>query len=116
MSNYAKYLLRFEGGLVGALAIWIYATQIGNWWLFALLILTPDLSALGYLKDKKTGAFTYNTVHSYIVPALLAAATYFLGFGWLTPYFAIWFAHIGIDRLVGYGMKFPTDHKRNHLN
>ena len=116
MSNYAIYLLRLEGGLVCIIAIWVYATQVGNWWVFALLILTPDLSALGYLKDQKTGSLTYNTIHSYNVPAFLTAVAWFVGLQWLAPYFAIWFAHIGIDRLVGYGMKFPDNHKRNHLN
>ena len=27
----------------------------------------------------------------------------------------IWLTHIGVDRLVGYGLKYPTDLKRTHL-
>ena len=26
-----------------------------------------------------------------------------------------WFAHIGMDRLAGYGLKYPTDFKDTHL-
>jgi hypothetical protein len=27
----------------------------------------------------------------------------------------IWLAHIGMDRAVGYGLKYPTDFKDTHL-
>jgi Domain of unknown function (DUF4260) len=27
----------------------------------------------------------------------------------------IWFAHIGMDRTVGYGLKYPTSFKDTHL-
>jgi hypothetical protein len=27
----------------------------------------------------------------------------------------IWSAHIGIDRLLGYGLKYPTAFKETHL-
>jgi hypothetical protein len=27
----------------------------------------------------------------------------------------VWFAHIGMDRLVGYGLKYPTESKDTHL-
>ncbi len=28
----------------------------------------------------------------------------------------IWFAHIGGDRLLGFGLKYPTEFKDTHLN
>ena len=27
----------------------------------------------------------------------------------------IWLAHIGMDRAIGYGLKYPTNHKDTHL-
>lgn len=27
----------------------------------------------------------------------------------------IWLAHIGMDRMLGYGLKYPTDFKDTHL-
>ena len=27
----------------------------------------------------------------------------------------IWLTHIGVDRAVGYGLKYPTDFKDTHL-
>ena len=82
--------------------------------IFAALILAPDLSGLGYLAGKRAGAASYNAVHSLIGPAAL------LILGWTAlpaaiPFAAIWLAHIGVDRLVGYGMKSAADHRVNHL-
>ena len=34
----------------------------GNWWLFALLILVPDLSMVGFTAGPQTGATIYNLV------------------------------------------------------
>ena len=42
-----------------------------GWGWFALLILAPDLSALGYVVSKRVGAFSYNLAHSYAWPAVL---------------------------------------------
>ncbi len=56
MPSYAKYLLRLEGALVAGLALWVYATYFGNWWLFAALILLPDLCLIVYLLNQKKSA------------------------------------------------------------
>ncbi len=44
-----RLLLRLEGLAAAAAALTIYARLGGSWWLFALLILAPDLSIMGYL-------------------------------------------------------------------
>jgi hypothetical protein len=100
--------LRVEGAvalIAGVSAYWVLG---GNWWLFALLFLAPDLSMLGYLLGGQTGARVYNTVHTYTLPALLAALGYFSGAAWLVPLAAIWVAHIGMDRALGYGLKYDA--------
>ncbi len=56
----------------------LYAFAGGSWWLFALLILAPDLSMLGYLAGPRVGAVAYNAFHILIVPLLLALAGYVL--------------------------------------
>lgn len=108
-------LLRLDGAAVGAAAIAAFAVTGGNWWLFALLILAPDLSMLGFTFGKETGARIYNWAHSYTLPIILGAAGYFGGPDWLWHVALIWAAHIGIDRAVGYGLKYPTDFKHTHL-
>jgi hypothetical protein len=68
-------LLRLEGVVVLAAAVAAYAQHDRSWWLFAALLLTPDLSMLGYLVGPRLGATAYNAVHTYVGPFLLAAAS-----------------------------------------
>ena len=98
-------LLRLEGAALLLAALLSYRHLGASWWLFALLLLFPDLGALGYLAGKRLGAVCYNAMHTSSVPALLLL----LGLLTATPLAlaiaTIWFAHIGMDRLVGYGLK-----------
>jgi hypothetical protein len=111
-----KPLLHLEGAVLLAMTLLLYAQHGGNWWLFLILILAPDLAALGYLAGPKVGAAIYNLAHTYLLPAALAA------YGLLTinslaiDLALIWFAHIGADRMLGYGLKYPTAFKDTHLN
>jgi hypothetical protein len=81
-------LLRLEGAalLIGSISAYIYLQASGG--LFALLILAPDLSMLGYLAGVKIGSTTYNLMR---------------------------LAHIGGDRVLGFGLKYPTEFKDTHL-
>jgi hypothetical protein len=93
-----------------------YDTIGASWGLFALLLLLPDLSLLGYLAGARTGATAYNAMHTYLGPAGLAALTYFdvvAPAAW--PVCLIWVAHIGMDRALGLGLKFPSAFKDTHL-
>jgi hypothetical protein len=110
-----KLLLRMEGAAALAVATYAYA-QFGNGWgLFAMLFLVPDLSMLGYLANPRIGAVTYNFGHSYLSPAALAFAGLVTGMPMLFSVALIWIAHIGFDRAVGYGFKYPTAFKHTHL-
>ena len=110
-----RLLLHVEGATLFAMSVLLYALTGGNWWLFALLLLVPDISMLGYLAGTTTGAYIYNTVHAYPLPALLAAYG-LLGANPLATWLAlIWFAHIGMDRTVGYGLKYTSAFKDTHL-
>ena len=108
-------LLRLEGAAVLIAAIAAYQILGGDWWIFALLILAPDLSMFGLLAGETTGARIYNAAHTYIVPGALAAIGWFGGIDWLTPLALIWIAHIGMDRAVGYGLKYPGFDHHTHL-
>jgi hypothetical protein len=33
----------------------------------------------------------------------------------LLPYAVIWIAHIGMDRMLGFGLKYPTRFEDTHL-
>ncbi len=108
-------LLRVEGAAVLALAVTAYGHIGGNWLLFAVLLLTPDLSALGYLAGPAIGAACYNFVHITVWPLALGAYAILGGQMLLLPFALIWLAHIGIDRLAGLGLKFPDRFTHTHL-
>ncbi|MGH2522285.1 MAG: DUF4260 domain-containing protein [Anaerolineales bacterium] len=110
------FLLRLEGSVALAFAVWLYARTGGNWLLFALLILAPDLSMLGYLAGARVGSVTYNIVHTYALPALLGVVAWQTQWPLGLSLALIWLAHIGADRLLGFGLKYPTEFKSTHLN
>ena len=110
-----KILLRLEGLTLFAGMVVLYWAWDGSWWVFALLFFVPDLSFLGYLADAKFGALVYNAAHSYMAPVALLT----LGFGLASPLTLsialIWLAHIGIDRALGYGLKYSAGFGFTHL-
>jgi hypothetical protein len=108
-------LLRLEGLAVAAVSAVLYARIGASWWLFAALWLTPDLSMLGYLVGSCWGARSYNAVHSYVLPCVLALSALLLGAPALLPFALIWLNHIGIDRLMGYGLKYSDGFGFTHL-
>ena len=110
-----RYILRLEGLAAAALSAVLYARTGASWWLFAALWLTPDLSMLGYLYRPCLGARIYNAIHSYLAPATLALAALLLRSPALLPFALIWINHIGMDRLLGYGLKYPEGFQWTHL-
>jgi hypothetical protein len=108
-------LLRLEG-LVAALAsAALYARTGASWWIFAALWLAPDLSMLAYLKRPCLGARYYNVAHTYLLPAVLGLLGLVLHANALLPFSLIWINHIGVDRLLGYGLKYSDGFGFTHL-
>jgi hypothetical protein len=110
-----RNILRLEGLAAAALSAVLYARTGASWWLFAALWLTPDLSMLGYLYRPCWGARIYNAIHSYLAPATLALAALLLRSPVVLPFALIWINHIGVDRLLGYGLKYPEGFQSTHL-
>lgn len=108
-------LLRIEGLAVLAAALAMFHLSGGNWWLFALLIFAPDLAFLAVLAGTGAGIRAYNFAHTYSVPLVLAAFGQVVGIGWVLPVALIWVAHIGMDRALGYGLKYPGLMSATHL-
>lgn len=106
-------LLRVEGAVMLAASLLLYG---GNWVLFAALFLVPDLSMLGYLAGPRAGALAYNAFHTYAPPGVLAALGVLTGVDLILSVALVWFAHIGFDRMVGYGLKYPTNFFDTHLH
>ncbi len=110
------FLLRLEGTVVLITALTLYAQNGFSWWQFALLLLAPDLAALGYLHSQAIGSLCYNIVHTYVLPLALGALALLFNFELGLQVAIIWLAHIGMDRLVGYGLKYPDGFKITHFN
>jgi hypothetical protein len=113
--GHVQAFLRLEALAAAALSAVFYARTGASWWLFAALWLTPDLSMLGYLGGARLGARIYNSIHSYVTPATLAVTALLLHSPALLPFALIWINHIAVDRLLGYGLKYPAGFKWTHL-
>lgn len=110
-----RILLRLEGLALLASMVLVYALWGGSWWVFALLLLFPDISLAAYLAGPGTGAIVYNAAHSTLIPAALGALGLALGAPLMVSLAIIWLAHIGMDRAVGYGLKYEAGFAFTHL-
>src|SRR6266481_5674096 len=110
-----RTLLRIEGACIFAIALVLYARLGETWWLFAILFLAPDLSFLAYLAGARVGAIAYNMVHTLAGPILLALAGLFVPYEPAMAVALIWLAHCGIDRALGYGLKYQAGFGFTHL-
>lgn len=111
-----KILLHMEGIMILLLSTYFYFQLGFNWILFAALFFVPDLSALGYLKNNEFGSIVYNLFHTYSIPIVLLIFGLLINCHIYLIIGLIWVAHIGMDRMLGYGLKYPTKFKNTHLN
>lgn len=109
-------LLRLEGLAIAVLALGFGFAHGLSWLLLAILFLAPDLAMLGYLAGNRIGAAAYNAAHTLVVPLALLAAGWWFEVGLAVNIACIWVAHIGIDRSIGYGLKYPSAFKHTHLS
>jgi hypothetical protein len=109
------YLLRLEGLAVAAGALVLYFDAGYGWLVLLLLILAPDLSALGYVAGKRVGAVTYDVAHTYVWPVALGVTGVLTDSATAVQLALVWLVHIGADRLLGYGLKYPTGFKDTHI-
>jgi len=110
-----RLLLRLEGLALFILGTGAYSQTELSWWLYALLFFSPDLSFAGYMAGPRTGAAIYNAAHTILGPAILLGAGLMLNAPLFLGTAAIWVAHIGFDRMLGYGLKYATAFSDTHL-
>ena len=115
VSALPRRLLRLEGLATagGALALYLHFGY--GWVLLVVLLLAPDLSLIGYTRGARVGALAYDLAHTDVWAVGLAVAGAIGGEPRLTQVGLIWLVHIGGDRLLGYGLKYPTVFKDTHL-
>ena len=110
-----RLLLRLEGAALALGAVFLYSRLGGNWWLFAALILVPDISFAAYFLGTRPGAIAYNAVHVLFVPVALGVAGFLLPSFDLISIALIWVTHIGADRALGFGLKYGAGASFTHL-
>jgi len=105
----AEGVATFAAGLAGFLYLGL------PWWGFALLLIVPDVSMVGYLRGPRLGAIVYNVAHDLATGVAVAGLGLAIGSVPLAAAGAILVAHSGMDRMMGYGLKLPSSFKDTHL-
>jgi hypothetical protein len=110
-----RSLLHLEGVAVAAAALVIYFWAGHPWWLILLLALAPDLAMAAYAAGPRIGAAAYDVVHTYVLPVILVTVGVLTDNDTAVAVALIWMTHIGVDRAIGYGLKYPSAFKDTHL-
>ena len=110
-----RLLLHAEGAAVATAAVTIYFWDDQPWWLLLALALAPDLSALGYFAGPRVGAVAYDLAHTSVFPLALALIGVLANTRWAVAVGLVWLTHIGVDRAIGYGLKYPSGFRDTHL-
>lgn len=108
--------LRLDGLTLFGAALALFATTHQPWWLIPAVILLPDLFMVGYLSGTRVGAFVYNLGHSYPLPAIMTLAGVAGHHPLTTALGLLWLAHIGMDHLARYGLKYDASFGHTHLS
>jgi hypothetical protein len=114
-SGGVRSVLRLEGAAAFAAATALYGHAGFSWLAFALLFLAPDLAMLAYLVGPRAGALAYNLVHTYALALPVALEGFALGSPVASALGLILIAHIGFDRMLGFGLKYATGFGDTHL-
>jgi len=107
--------LRLEAIVTIGVGLALWGTTGGSWLVLGLLLLAPDLAMVGYAAGPRIGAFAYDLSHNLALPGAAVAVGLVAGAPWLVFVGALVVVHVGIDRLLGYGLKYPSGFRDTHL-
>jgi Domain of unknown function (DUF4260) len=107
--------LGLEGLVLLAGALIAYSTLGQPWWLVPAGILVPDIAMSGYVAGTRLGAHLYNLAHATLLPTVMLGIGYWQADRLLMALALIWLAHIGLDRLLGMGLKYNDRFTHTHL-
>jgi hypothetical protein len=115
VTGWPRRILSLEGLAIVIVGLVLYRQAGGSWGLLALLFLVPDLAIVGYFAGPRVGAAMYNIMHAWAAPALLWGLLELVGVLNAAHIPLIWAVHIGFDRTVGFGLRYPTRFADTHL-
>ncbi len=110
-----KWLLKLEWLALFVFSVYLFSLLQYEWWWFPALLLLPDVSMVGYLINPEAGAWSYNWAHHLGV----GIATYLIAVYAQSDFYQligiILIAHISMDRIFGFGLKYTDSFKHTHL-
>ena len=112
-----RKILNLEGAAVLGAVVYFYFFRIdGSWVLFIALLLAPDIGLAAYATgNNRAGSILYNAFHTYILPVTIVTSGIATGSAIVVEIGLISAAHIGMDRALGYGLKYAAGPKPTHL-
>jgi len=117
------------GAVVGQPRLWLRAEGLGgfiagavafnllggNPLVFLVTLLLVDVSMVGYVAGPRVGAVVYNLAHNWLTAIAVLGLGYGTGIPGLELAGCVLVAHVGGDRLAGYGLKYPSSFGDTHL-
>ena len=113
--RFPVWFQRIENAMIAALSAVAFVDFGFSWWWLAVLFLLFDVSMVGYVRSPALGAWTYNAMHSYTGPAVGGVLAVVSSSRDLAFVSLVWAFHIGVDRLLGYGLKLRDGFTHTHL-
>ena len=110
-----RNLIKLEEFFLFLLSIFLFSQLDYAWWWYPLLFLVPDIGMAGYLVNPQVGAFTYNLLHHKAVAVTLYVVGALVGSQPLQLAGVIILGHSSLDRVFGYGLKYPDSFRHTHL-
>lgn len=117
MNDFKKFVthLKFEALALALLMIALTHISDAPLWVLPASFLVFDIGIIGYIKDSKFGALTYNFTHDLTIPTLLIAAGVFFSNEVVAVVGYCWTFHIAVDRSLGFGLKHKHSFHETHL-
>lgn len=110
-----QYSIKIEELAMFLLSVYLFTQLEYAWWWYLALILIPDLSMIGYALGTKVGAASYNFAHHKAVAITVLITGWYLSNPEIQLAGIILFEHSSLDRILGYGLKYPDAFKHTHL-
>lgn len=129
LTSVMRYFVKLEY-IFASILVALFYLLVGefDWWWLIVLFPLFDISLVGYMMNPRVGAITYNIVHSFAGPAILACvyvvtvghtaadeARVFTSDSLLLFTILVWIFHICVDRALGFGMKHVEGAGYTHL-
>lgn len=117
MNDFKNFVthLKLEAVALAVLMIALTYVSSAPLWVLLASFLVFDIGMIGYVKNSKLGALTYNVTHDLTFPTLLIAYGVFFNSEVVAVVGYCWTFHIAVDRALGFGLKHKHSFHETHL-